>query len=421
MKVRGSTAARLAWVIWACAAPAASAQTLPSEPIALAGGRITVSGDVSGTYGCEPAPEHACREDVGFFNFTDYSHSALRELRIGVSAAVKAGPHFTVLTEVRTENLDDFQPYALYVRIRPWTARDFDIQVGRVPPTFGAFARRTYANDNPLIGYPLAYQYLTTLRPDALPASADELLAKRSTGWGLHYSVGDPSFFQGVPLVSAFRWDTGVQGHGTVGIVSATASVTTGTVSHPLFQDDNDGRQIATRVELRPVSGLIAATSFARGPFVSQSATRAALGVDTGSGPYTQTAWGGDIEYSRGYYVVRAETIVSEWRLPVAPTPARQLAINEPLTAVATSIEGRYKLRPGLYAAARFDHLGFGDLTGATVTEPWDAPVSRFEVGGGYSLQRNLILKLSFQRNVRDGGALQRDASFINAQLVYWF
>ena len=47
--------------------------------------------------------------------------------------------------------------------------RDFDIQVGRVPPTFGAFARRTYAIDNPLIGYPLAYQYLTSLRPTRCP------------------------------------------------------------------------------------------------------------------------------------------------------------------------------------------------------------------------------------------------------------
>jgi len=421
MKVRRSTAARLTWVVWACAASGAAAQTLPSEPIALAGGHVTVSGDVSASYGCEPAPDRACREDVGFFNFTDYSHSALRELRIGVSAAVKAGPHFSVLSEVRTDNFSDVQPYALYLRIRPWTSHDFDLQVGRVPPTFGSFARRTYANDNPLIGYPLAYQYLTTLRPDALPASADELLAKRSSGWLVRYSVGDPTPVQGVPLVSAFRWDTGVQGHGVIGIVSATASLTTGTVAHPLFRDDNDGRQIATRVELRPVSGLVAGTSFARGTFVSQAATRAALGAEADDSPYTQLAWGGDVEYSRAYYVIRAETIVSQWRLPIAATPARQLPIRDPLTAVATSIEGRYKLRPGLYTAARFDHLGFSDLTGATVTEPWDAPVTRVEIGGGYSLQRNLILKFSYQRNVRDGGFLQQKASFISTQVVYWF
>ena len=157
-----------------CAVRGADAQVLPSEPIALANGRVTVSGDLSASYGSD---------DPGFFNYTDYEHSTLRLFRVDLTAAVKAGPHFTVLGEIRTENLGEVRPYALYLRIRPWTTRDFDIQVGRVPPTFGAFARRTYANDNPLIGYPLAYQYLTSLRPDALPASADELLRKRSLGW----------------------------------------------------------------------------------------------------------------------------------------------------------------------------------------------------------------------------------------------
>src|SRR5205823_3016679 len=122
---------------------------------------------------------------------------------------------------------------------------------------------------------------------------------------------------------------------------------------------------IATRVELRPVSGLVAGTSFARGPFVSRAATRAALGADAESNPYTQTAWGGDVEYSRGYYVLRAETIVSAWRLPAPAVAAAQRAIDGDLTAVATSIEARYKLRPGLFAAARYDRLGFSDLTGA--------------------------------------------------------
>jgi hypothetical protein len=407
-----STAARLTWLLVVCASGAASAQTLPSEPIALAQGRVTIGGDVSASVG---------GDDPGFFNYTDYEHSALRLLRIDVSAAVKAGPHFAVLGEIRTENFGRVQPYALYLRIRPWTARDFDIQVGRVPPTFGAFARRTYASDNPLIGYPLAYQYLTSLRPDALPASADELLRKRSLGWLVRYSVGEPAPAPGVPLVSAFRWDTGVQAHATAGIVSATASVTTGTVSNPLFKDDNDGRQIAGRVELRPIAGLIVGASAARGPFVAQSAARAAAG-DGRTDSLTQTAWGGDVEYSRDYYLLRWETIFSAWRLPVAATPPQQLPLDGPLSALSNSFEGRYKLRPGLYVAARFDHLGFSEITGATAgTLPWDAPVTRLEVGGGYSVQRNLLLKLSYQRNTRDGGVLRRMANLGAAQLVFWF
>ncbi len=399
--------ARMASVLLVCAIRLAGAQTLPSEPIALADGRVTVSGDVSAGYGSE---------DAGFFNYTDYEHSALRLLRVDLTAAVKAGPHFTLLGEVRTENLGSVRPYALYLRIRPWTTRDFDIQVGRVPPTFGAFARRTYANDNPLIGYPLAYQYNTTLRPDAVPASADELLAKRGSGWLVHYAYGDQSFDQGVPLVSAFRWDTGVQAHATIGLLSVTAGVTAGTVSNPLFSDDNRGRQVAGRAELRPLTGLIVGTSVARGPFVSTAAVRAAVG-DGHDGDFTQTAWGGDAEYSRDHYLLRVETIVSRWLLPAALRLPEQL----PLTAVSTSVEGRYKLRPDFYLAARYDHLGFSELAGSTGVQPWDAPVTRFEFGGGYSIQRNLLLKGSVQRDRRDGGRLLRSAHMFAAQLVFWF
>jgi hypothetical protein len=401
------TAARLAWLLIVCAAGNAGAQTLPSEPIALADGRVTVGGDVSATFGSA---------DPGFFNYTDYDHSALRLFRLDVSAAAKAGPHFTLLGEIRTENLGTVRPYALYLRIRPWTARDLDIQVGRVPPTFGAFPRRTYASDNPLIGYPLAYQYFTTLRPDALPASADELLRNRGRGWLVRYTVGDPVAASGVPLVSAFRWDTGVEVHGTAGIVSASAAVTTGTLSNPLFTDDNSGRQIAGRVELRPAPGLIVGTSLARGPFVSDSAARSAVGDGHDAG-LTQTAWGADAEYSRGYYLIRFEAIVSAWQLPVV----RQPAIDMSLRAVSTSVEGRYKIMPGLYAAARVDHLGFSDITGSLDTEPWDVPVTRIEIGTGYSIQRNLLLKVSYQHDSRDGGPLQRFERLGAAQLVFWF
>jgi len=408
MRVRVFTLRLASMLVVVASAAAVRAQGLPSEPIALADGRVTIGGDVSATVGSP---------DPGFFNYTDYEHSALRLVRIDVAAAAKAGPHFSLLGEVRSENLDTLQAYALFGRIRPWTGRDFDIQVGRIPPTFGAFGRRAYANDNPLIGYPLAYQYLTSLRPDALPASADELLQKRSLGWLVRYSVGAPGADRGVPLVSAFRWDTGVQVHAGAGIFSAAAAVTAGTVSNPRVSEDNSGRQFAGRLEVRPVAGLIAGASFARGRFVSDAAVRSALGDAAPNEDFTQTAWGADAEYSHGYYLVRFESIVSAWRVPTIRTPA----IDEPLRALSTSVEGRYKIVPGLYAAARVEHLGFSDLVGSTSTLPWDAPVTRVEVGTGYSIQRNLLLKISYQHNTRDGGVLRRVENLGAGQLVFWF
>ena len=88
-----------------CTSPSAPAQTLPSKPIALADGRVTLGGDISWAY----APE-----DSGFFNYTDYKHSALRMLRVDLTALVKAGDHLEVLGELRSENGETPIPYALY-------------------------------------------------------------------------------------------------------------------------------------------------------------------------------------------------------------------------------------------------------------------------------------------------------------------
>ena len=130
---------------------------------------------------------------------------------------------------------------------------------------------------------------------------------------------------------------------------------------------------------------------------------------------------GADAEYSRDHYLLRLETIVSRWQIPVVPAPPSLFALQTPLEALSTSAEGRYKLRPDLYVAARFDHLGFSDEMGAAGTLPWDAPVTRIEIGAGYSIQRNLLLKGAFQHNDRDGGVLQQVAHMFAAQLVFWF
>jgi len=387
-------------------AVSAGAQALPSEPVALAGGKVTLGGDISASI----APD-----DTGFFNYTDYEHSALRLFRADLTASITLNRHFAVLGEIRDENIDTLHAYALYLRIRPWVDHAVDIQAGRVPPTFGAFARRVYAADNPLIGYPLAYQYLTSLRPDALPWNADELLRMRGRGWLSSFSIGDSTPANGVPLVTAFRWDTGVQLHAAAGIVDATMAVTLGTVSNPRVTDDNSAPQAAGRVSARPVTGLVLGLSAARGPFVSSTASRGAVG-DGHDGSFTQTAWGADVEYSRDYYLVRAETIWSEWKLPGVAAPV----ITGPLRALATYVEGRYKIRPGLYVAGRADHLGFSDVIGTSGPQSWDAPVTRIEIGGGYSLQRNLLLKVSGQHNTRDGGRI-KSATLASAQIVYWF
>src|SRR5262249_14175217 len=184
---------------------------------------------------------------------------------------------------------------------------------------------------------------------------------------------------------------------------------------NPLFRDDNSGRSVAGRVEFHPVAGLLVGASGTHGPFVTSAAAEAAVGYAS-STDFTQTAWGTDVEYSRDYYLIRFQSIWSAWRVPQLGVPV----IDLPLRALATSVEGRYKLRPGLYVAARVDHLGFSEVVGTQRTATWDAPVTRAEVGGGYSIQRNLVVKLALQYNTRDGGRVHT-LWLPAAQLQFWF
>jgi hypothetical protein len=386
------------------AATSASAQSLPAEPVTFGDGRVVLGGEVAATV----APQ-----DTGFFNYSDYEHSTLRELRAGVSLLVRATDRIAVLGDIRSENLGSPEAYALYARIRPFARHRLDVQIGRIPPTFGSFSRQVYARDNPLIGYPLAYQYLTSLRADALPANVDELLRMRGRGWLVNYSIGNTAPARGVPLAAAMTWDTGVQVTTGWKTVDVTAAITNGTQSHPVVVDDNHGKQVATRLTAHLSPGVTIGTSFAQGSFVSRRAL-GALGLpDTGQ--YTQRALGIDAGYEAGHLVLRGEAIGTAWHLPLLESRS---PLN--LQAGALSIEAKYTVRPGLYAAARAERLTFNRVTGTRRTTAWDAPVDRFELGGGYYIQRNLIARMSVQFNDRSGGRVT-SSTLAAAQLLFWF
>ncbi len=387
-----------------------AAQPLPSAPIPIAGGTLVLSGEMAASIGSDDHP--------GYFNYTDYDRTSLRMVRLDLSASWTPRPRLAVLGELRTENLDRPQVYALYLRVRPWAARDLDVQIGRIPPVFGAFSRRYYALDHPLISYPLAYQYLTTLRADALPANADQILRQRGRGWRVSYPIGNPAPAGGLPLVSAFRWDTGVQVHAGTRPVEVAVAFTMGTLSRPRVVDDNEGRQLSGRLAFHPTPGLAIGVSAARGPFVARSAREALPSGATG-GEAVQRALGADAEYSRGYWLLRGELVASWWTLP----PALTSSFENPLRAVGVWVEGRYRVSPRLYLAGRGDHLGFSRLVGTLFDgrpTSWDAPVTRAAAAAGVYLRRNVVVRAEYQYNWRDGGR-PRERGLASAQVLYWF
>ena len=359
------TATALVWL--AMPAARAGADLLPSRPITFGDGRVVVSGDVALSFGSA---------DVGYFNLFDYSHDAFNVLTMSISADIRATDRIGFVGQVVDEvSLREREPgpsdrhvvypYALYVRVKPAVDQPFTILAGRIPPVFGAFARRDYGEVNPLIGLPLAYGYSTTMRPEP-PPSQRELLLNRGGGWAVRYprataAVGP----QGLPLVAARRWDTGVSAQWDGGTVDAGVAVTIGTLSSPQFDDDNGGKQISGRVGFTPTASFSVGVSAAGGEYLADAGGSTDYGDVGGLPPpasyetHRQQALGLDAEYSLGHVVVRGEVVASRWDVPFQNgDPTLEL------DALGTSLETRVALTPRWSMAVRGDRLGFSRMSG---------------------------------------------------------
>jgi predicted porin len=212
-----------------------------------------------------------------------------------------------------------------------------------------------------------------------------------------------------VPLISGFRWDTGVRARWKGGPVEAIGAVTNGTLSNPRVSDDNRGKQLSGRVAITPAIGLVLGVSGADGAWLSRSVAGAAASH--------QRALGADIEYSRDHWLVRGELVLSRWGLPLPLAPSNVQSVS----ALGRWVEGRYRITPRIFLAGRVDRLGFSSIHGtAAAALPWDAPVNRIEAGAGYYFQRNLVARATVQSNRRSAGRVT-NRTFVSAQLAYWF
>jgi len=391
------------------ARPAAAGAQWPDRPIGNASGTLTAGAEVIASL--SPA------DDVAFFNYTDYDNSATRMARLRLLGEWRPHRQLSFVTEVRVGTNMPGEVAALFARWRPVARWNFDIQAGRVPPVIGAFPRRAYGRDNPLVGMPLMYQYLTSLRPDALPATMDDILRMRARGWRPSYPIGSSTIAPGLPTVTAFNWDTGVEAHWSNRRVDLAAAWTRGAPARPVVKETNDGQQWSGRAALMFPAGLTIGVSGARGAWIDQAAldlTTVAPGVST-----TQTTTGADVGFERGHWILRGEYQHITFGIPVKQAPT----FTTPLVSDAAFVEGRYRFLSRWQVAARADWLTFSRIQGALfggAPTPWDAPVTRVEGAVGLRIARTVEVRGGYQYNWRDGGRVHR-LGVPTLQFLYWF
>ena len=281
-------------------------------------------------------------------------------------------------------------------------------KIGRIPISVGNFPTRSYLEQNPLIGSPLIYQYRTSLYYTKI-TDIDQTLTNRGQR-------------RGVAFLYESCWDDGAELFGSHTIIDYSFAVTQSSVFNPRASSQ-DGKQIISRIGLRPVMGMRLGVGYAHAPYAngeidtytistngSPDVVTLPLGRDIND--YTGEIIVADFEYTAGHV-----QIYSEW----VRTWFKAGPNLDELTAAGYYIEAQYTLTPQLFAAGRFGQMIFDEVETSTGTmEPWDYNVSRIELGLGYKLTRSMVVKGVSQFNTYDDAPLE-DIQFVALQLKAFF
>ena len=337
------------------------------------------------------------------------SDSTFNNVRLQLFGDVVVSERLTVFNELLIDpstfaSVTTFlRSYARYT-VYDGTRGDHHIQLGKIPTSFGNFGHRAYSNTNPLIGLPLMYQYFTSLRGNQLVADNADLLANRgggiAAGFGGYGGGGSPFAFSGLPLIYEPCWDTGASAIGSIWRLEYLVAVTQGTLSNPRSSpgDDNDGKQLAVRLAAVPTVGMLVGASFARGPYLSDAVAPPLAAQGAKVEDYNQVIYGVDVEYSAGHWHLIGEVALNAWE---TPNVVNGSGSSVDLETTSWYLEGKYKLRPGLYIASRYSDQRYGKIDEGTGTGgrlSWDLDVTRWESGVGYTITEGAVGKAVWQR-----------------------
>jgi len=157
------------------------------------------------------------------------------------------------------------------------------------------------------------------------------------------------------------------------------------------------------RIGIRPFLGMNVGVSFSRGPYLDDYV------ADNLN--LMQTLYDIDVSFERGHFSFFGEAVYNQWDTP---------AVDDPLGAFGYYLEIKYKFLPHYFTAARWGQLIFDEHSFSQDGKlSWDDNVQRFEIGLGYYVQRETLVKIVYQKNMTkridpadDYFALQLSAGF---------
>lgn len=256
------------------------------------------------------------------------------------------------------------------------------VEAGKFAAPFGNFLPRRFAPQNFVYGYPLFYEYRTSLSSGQFLPDHQALLGAR----------GHTNPEAGLQMLARNAYFTGARFFGKLGAVGYHLGLANGAPSNPAYVSESKRLMFFGRLHLQPAIGLTIGASAANGGYLNNAVVKSAH-PDLKPEKYAHTLAGVDVEYSRGYFVFFGEGVWSRWESPF---------IRDHLEALAFSAELRYKILPRLFVAGRYGRIRFSEIVDdrdLDAAEPWEFPVWRLESAAGYNLSRHALVKAVWQIN----------------------
>lgn len=310
-------------------------------------------------------------KDFSNKTFSGLSNFDLLRFRLFFDAPVADDK--AVLIQILFDNYQVWT-YGAYLRLSNILGRNLNLNIGLIPNPYGSFGPRTYADQNPLIGTPLVYNYHSALSLKRSLTSVDSLRSIRGKG----YANG------GLPILYDFCWNSGIEIYGSKGNIDWSLGALSGSVSKPTRALEKDLPQLTGKVSFYFTPEFSLTLSGFAGPYILKYPDRSFNVND-----FLNTGGGVSWHYMGEYIDVYSEVFGARWEQPN----------YEALNAGGGYLEIKYKFTPQGYIAGRgeamrFSEIDFGQDFG---TKSWDYPVNRYEVGLGYKIDRAVIVKLVLQ------------------------
>lgn len=294
-----------------------------------------------------------------------------------------------VLSDTAYESARIFGAYLLH---KPFESRELYLSGGKIPNTVGTWGTRTYADQNPLVGVPLAYFWQTSLPVTQMPVDLDQLVAMRGQGpTGLRYEDAGSlrgASGPGVQILYDNCWNDGVSVLGIEHGIEYELAATLAPPGAPVVgNDNNDDIALQARLGYSPTPEVIVRLSWARGAYLARG-VEPFLAEGESVNDFHQQVLALGLELSRGYFVLHAEGFRSHYETPLR---------DDGLTAWSGYGELSWRFRPGWNAAVRYDLMRFEEIEAGGRRGPWDQDVSRWEAGLRYDVNRELQVKAVVQ------------------------